>query len=68
MAGRSTGELAARIGIKEEVQPIVRQLDRAGLIERGDDGWRLTAQAEMHYGWALRAMDSWLEELRDAAA
>jgi len=67
--GRSTREVAARIGCSErQTLALLRSLRRAGLTEEDGGGWRLSARAERQYGWALQDPDGWLRELSGAAA
>jgi DNA-binding IclR family transcriptional regulator len=68
-SGRSAAELAATIALSEKrALPILRGLERDGLAEQTLGGWRLTVEAERRYGWALRAFQGWLDELREDAA
>jgi hypothetical protein len=38
------------------VEELMRESEAAGIVERNDDGWRLTERAERQYGAALRGL------------
>ena len=67
--GRSVADVARAMRSSERrALLMLQQLERDGLAEENEDGWRLTDEAERLYGPALRLMDEWLDELREGIA
>jgi hypothetical protein len=54
---RTTEALAQRLCLRvEEVEQILEESERMGIVVRVRGGWRLSAKAEHTIGWALRGM------------
>lgn len=55
LPGRSLEQIAESIGRGTEfTAAVLRELDRDGIVEQLEDGWRLTPEAEARYGPAIR--------------
>ena len=54
---RTTDDLARSLRIpKEQVELILEESERMGVVEHTTDGWKLSSSAERNLGRALRSM------------
>jgi Mn-dependent DtxR family transcriptional regulator len=54
---RTSADLGRRLGLSPRaVEDLLDESERAGLVERHADGWRLTARAERKFGPHLRGL------------
>lgn len=61
--GLTAAELAARSPVAlgrhpENMAALMRESERAGVVERVEGVWRLTERARREYGWALASPEN----------